>query len=74
MQVDRRKHTPFLLPLSLRRLSLPAPGLVMEPMMLLNWGVGAAKTVAESAQRVKATKLVERIMAIVEYGLQWARW
>jgi hypothetical protein len=31
--------------------------------MLLNWGVGAEKTVVESAQSVNATKLVERMAA-----------
>jgi hypothetical protein len=48
----------------LKRLSLPAPGLVMEPKMLLSWGVGAEKTVAESAQMVNVMKLVERMMAV----------
>jgi hypothetical protein len=32
--------------------------------MLLSWGVGAEKTVAESAQMVNVMKLVERMMAV----------
>jgi hypothetical protein len=62
---DGSRHTPLLLPLFRKRLSLPALGLVMEPTMSFTCGVGAEKTVAESAQRVKATKLVERMMMFV---------
>jgi hypothetical protein len=41
--------------------------------MLLNCGVGAEKTVADKAQRVMATKLVERILASIKCVKRLAR-
>jgi hypothetical protein len=64
---------PLLLPLPEIKLSLPALGLVTEPTVLVRpptrpesaafWGVGAARTEAESAKM--ETAMVERILMVL---------
>jgi hypothetical protein len=59
---------PFLLPLPSKRLLFPAEGLVIEPRILLNCGVGAERTVEVRERRETAINVEVFIVMDVRYA------